>query len=89
MEQAQKLLKNQQPTVMKDPFTQGHNETSTLNVAEGSYSAPPNQNYINNVRSNTFLQTRNKNYESKALEKGKSNVETLTPLTSHIRRHLL
>ena len=33
------------------------------------------------VWSSTLIQTRNKNYESKASEKGKSTGETSTPLT--------
>ena len=38
-------------------------------------------NYINMVRSQTLLHTRNKNYETKALEKGKSIGETSNSLT--------
>ena len=78
MEQAQKLLKNQQPAVLKDPFPQGQNAASVLNVVRGTSSAPPDKNYINMVRSNTFLQTKNNNYESEAQEKGKSTAETST-----------
>ena len=44
-------------------------------------SASPNQNYINMVRSQTLLQTRNRNYETEAPEKGKSIGETSNPLT--------
>ena len=46
MDQAQKLLKSQQPAVLKDPFSQGKNSTSASNVVGGT----PNeldQNYIN------------------------------------------
>ena len=49
MDQAQKLLKNQQLVVLKDPFPQGQNTTSVSNVAGGTYSAPPDKNYINMV----------------------------------------
>ena len=37
-------------------------------------------NSINMVRSNTLLQTRNKNYEKETSEKGKSIGETSNPL---------
>ena len=33
------------------------------------------------VRSSTFLQTRNKNYELEVQEKGKTTAESSTPLT--------
>ena len=48
MDQAQKLLKNQQTTVLKDPFPQGQNAASVSNIAGGT-SNSPNQNYINIV----------------------------------------
>ena len=80
MDQAQKLLKNQQPTVLKDPFPQGQNAASVSNVAEGTSNAL-DQNNINIVRSQTLLQTRNKNYEMKSPKKGKSIGETSNPLT--------
>ena len=54
MDQAQKLLKNQQPVVLKDPFPQGQNVASASNVAGGT----PNdldQNYINMFLSQTLL----------------------------------
>ena len=38
------------------------------------------------MRSDTLLQTRNKNYETEALEKGKSIGETSNPLT--IEKHV-
>ena len=63
MEQAQKLLKAQQPVVLKDPFPQGQNSALASNVAGGTLSAPPDQNYINMVRFSTLLQMRKKNYE--------------------------
>ena len=81
MEQAQKLLKNQQPVVLKDPFPQGHNVAYILNVARGTTSVPLDQNYINMVRSSTLIQTRNKNYESNVPKKGKPTGETSNPLT--------
>ena len=59
MEQAQKLLKNKKLGVPKDPFLQGKNAASDLNVARGTSGAPSDKNYINTVRSITFLQTRN------------------------------
>ena len=49
MEQAQNFMKNQQLVVLKDPFPQGQNTTFVSNVAEGTSSAPPDQNYINMV----------------------------------------
>ena len=75
------MLKNKKLVVLKDPFPQGKNGASASNVVEGTSSPPTNQNYINMVRSNSFLLTRNKNYESKAQDKGKSTVETPSPLT--------
>ena len=81
MDQAQTLLKNQQVDVWKDPFLQGHNIASVSNVAGGTSSAPPDQNYINMVWYSTLIQTRNKNYESEVSEKGKSTAETSNPLT--------
>ena len=55
MEQAQKLLKVQQPTVLKDPFPQGQKSSSVSNIVGGTSSAPPDQNYINMVQSETLL----------------------------------
>ena len=49
MDQAQNLLKNQQPTVLNDPFPQGQNATSVSNVVGGTSGAPPDQKYINMV----------------------------------------
>ena len=80
MEQAQKLLKAQQPTVLKDPFPQGQNSASASTVVGDSQTAP-DPNYINMVRSSTLLQTRNNNYENETDEKGKAVVETSHPLT--------
>ena len=80
MEQAQKLLKAQQPAVLKDPFPQGQNSASASNVARGT-SNSPDPNYINMVWSQTLLQTRNKNYEMEAPKKGNSIGETSNPLT--------
>ena len=80
MDQAQKLLKAQQPVVLKDPFPQGHNSASASNVAGGTQNAP-DPNYINMVQSLTLLQTRNKNYEKETYEKGKSISQTSNPLT--------
>ena len=80
MDQSQKLLKIQQPSVLKDTFPQGQNSTSASNVAGGTPNAL-DPNYINMVRSQTLLQTRNKNYETEASEKGKSIGETSNPLT--------
>ena len=80
MEQTQKLLKNQQPAILKDPFPQGQNAASVSNVAGGTANSP-DQNYINMVQSMTLLQTRNKNYETEASKKGKSIGETSNPLT--------
>ena len=54
MDQAQKLLKNQQPVVLKDPFPQGQNATSVSNVAGGTANAH-DQKYINMVQYQTFL----------------------------------
>ena len=54
IDQAQKLLKNQQPVVLKDPFPQGKNVASVSNVARSTANAP-DQNYINMVRSETLL----------------------------------
>ena len=75
-----KALKIQQPVVLKDPFPQGQNSASALNVARGTPNAP-DPNYINMVRSQTLLQTRNNNYDTEAPEKGKSIGETSNPLT--------
>ena len=55
MEQAQNLLKTQQPAVLKDPFPRGHNSAYVSNVAGGTSIAPPNQNYINMVQSETLI----------------------------------
>ena len=49
IDQAQKLFKNQQPVVLKDPFPEGQNATSLSNVAGGTPGAPFDQNYINMV----------------------------------------
>ena len=81
MEQAQKLLKTQQPTVLKDPFPQEQNEAFALKDVKGIASASTNHNYINMVWSITFLQTRNKKFESEARDKGNSTAKTSTPLT--------
>ena len=54
MEQAQKMLKGQQPAILKDPFPQGHNSASTSNVVGGTPNAPE-PNYINMVRSQNLL----------------------------------
>ena len=80
MDQAQNLLKNQQPTILKDPFPQGQNATLVSNVAGGTTNSPE-QNYINMDRTKTLLHIINKNYETKTLEKGKSIGETSNPLT--------
>ena len=40
MDQAQKLLKNQQPAVLKDPFPQGQNAALVSNVAGGIANTP-------------------------------------------------
>ena len=69
MEQAQKLLNAQQLAVLKDLFPQGQNSTSASNAAGGTPNAR-DPNYINMVRSQTLLQTRNNNYEKETLEKG-------------------
>ena len=66
MEQAQKLLKTQQPAALKDPFPQGQNSSYVSNVVGGTSSALSNQNYINMVWSSALLRTRNKNYETEA-----------------------
>ena len=48
MEQAHKLLKAQQPTILKDPFPQGQDFASASNAAGGTPNdADPN--YINMV----------------------------------------
>ena len=80
MEQAQKLLKDQQPAVLKDPFPQGQNYALASNAARGTPNGPK-PNFINMVRSQTLLQNRNNNYEIEALEKGKLIGETSNPLT--------
>ena len=80
MDQAYKILKNQQPTVLKDPFPQGWNAALASNIAGGTANSL-DPNYINMVRSQTLLQTRNNNYETEAPEKGKSIGETSNPLT--------
>ena len=80
MDQAQKLLKAQQPAVLKDPFPQGQNSASASNVAGGTQTGP-DPKYTNMVRSLTFLQTRNKNYETETSKKGKAVGETSNPLT--------
>ena len=54
MEQAQNLLKAQQPAVLNDPFPQGQNSSSASNAAGGTPNAP-GPNYINMVRSQTLL----------------------------------
>ena len=48
MDQAQRLLKNKQPAVLKDPFPQGQNVALVSNIAGGTANAP-DQNYINMV----------------------------------------
>ena len=58
IDQSQKLLKTQQLVVLKDPFPQGHNSASASNAAGGTPN-DPDPNYINMVRSQTLLQTRN------------------------------
>ena len=80
MEQDQKLLKAQQLAVLKDPLPQVQNSASASNVVGGTPNSP-DPNYINMVRSQTLLQTRNKNYEKETSEKGKSIGETSNPLT--------
>ena len=80
MEQAQKMLKGQQPVVSEDPFPQGQNFASASNVAGGTPNAL-DPNYINMVWSEPLLQTRNKNYEKETSDKGKSIGETSNPLT--------
>ena len=80
MDQAQKLLKAQQPAVPKDPFPQGQDSASASNVVGGTQTAP-DPNYINMVQSSTLLQTRNKNYETETSEKGKVVGEPSNPLT--------
>ena len=80
MDQAQKLIKNKQPDALKDPFPQGQNAPPASNVAWGTANAP-DQNYISMVWFETLLHTRNKNYETKALKKGKSIGEAYNPLT--------
>ena len=54
IDQAQKLLKGQQPAILKDPFPQGQSSASASNVAGGTPNAPE-PNYINMVRSDTLL----------------------------------
>ena len=81
MDESQNFLNNQQPVILKDLFPQGPNTTSISNVAVENFSAPPDKNYINMVRYSTLLQTRNKNYEQEASEKGKFTSETSNPLT--------
>ena len=54
MEQAQKLLKAQQPAVLKDPFSQGQNSASASNAAGGTPNAP-DPNYINMVQTQNLL----------------------------------
>ena len=85
MEQALKLLKAQQPAVLKDPFPQGQNSASASNVAGGTQNAP-DRNYINMVRSLNLLQIRNKNYEKETPEKGKAVGETSNPLTVNTQK---
>ena len=80
MDQAQKLLKAQQPAVLKDPFPQGKNSASASNVAGGTQTAP-DPNYINTVWYLTLLQTKNKNYENETPKKGKAIGEPSNPLT--------
>ena len=48
MEQAQKLLKGQQSTVLKDPFPRGQNSALATNAAGGTPNAH-DPNYINMV----------------------------------------
>ena len=55
MEQAKKMFKNQQLTVLKDPFPQGKNVGSTLKYVGSTTSAPTDHKYINMVRSNTLF----------------------------------
>ena len=74
-----KAVKGKQSTVLKDPFPQGQNSASASNEAGGTPNAP-DPNYINMARSQTLLQTRNKNYEIEGSEKGKSIGETSNPL---------
>ena len=59
MEQAQKLLKTQQPVVLKDPFPQGQNSASASKVAGGTPNVP-DPNYINMVWSQTLLDQEQK-----------------------------
>ena len=80
MDQAQKLLKAQQPAILKDPFPQWQNSASASTIAGGTQTAS-DPNYINMVQSSTLLQTRNKNYEKETDEKGKAVVEPSNPLT--------
>ena len=80
MEQAQKLLKAQQPAILKDPFPQGQNSASASNATGGTPN-DPDPNYINMVWSETLLHSKNKNYEKDTSEKGKTIGETYNPLT--------
>ena len=74
------MLNSKRPTILRDPFPQGQKFATDSNVVGGTSNALE-PNYINMVRSHTLLHTRNKNYETKALEKGKSIGETSNPLT--------
>ena len=49
MDHAQKLLKQQQPVVLKDPFPQGKNVASALKYVEDTPSSPIDHNYIKMV----------------------------------------
>ena len=54
IDQAQKLLKNQQSVILKDPFPQGQNAASVSYVDGGTANAL-DQNYINMGQSETLL----------------------------------
>ena len=68
MKQAHKLLKEQQPVILKDPFPQEQNATSSdpKNVGGTQNALAIDQSYINMSWSHTLLQTRAKNYETGA-----------------------
>ena len=82
MDQAHKLLKQQQPVILKDMFAQGKNSSynDPKNIGGTQNDPSTDQSFINIVQSHTLLQTRAKNYEIEAQQKDKQTAKTLAPL---------
>ena len=80
MDQAQKLLKAQQPAVLKDPFPQGQNSASASNVA-GAPKLPLTQTISTWLDLRLCCRQGTKIMRLTPSEKGKAIGETSNPLT--------